>query len=507
MRRNTIITKVFIPNRGECAVRLLDTLRKLGIPAVVAYTPEDKNCYHVKMADEAIEISSYNDIPGIIKAARRCGADAILPGWGFRSEDPKFAKACEKEGIIFIGPPEDAMKICGRKESTKNLAKKAGVPTIPGTPQSMQKGRLKRWAIKHGLSNEEDSVCFMLKATAGGGGSGNEIIRFASDMDAVIERIGGRSRRLFKNPKLLLERYIENARHIEVQFMRDQQGHFLNLATRECSLQLRYQKIIEVAPAWMLSKEQEEEIARYAKDIAERVNYCGVGTVEFLLTEKGEILFLEVNPRLQVEHGITELITGFDLVEMQILIAQGRDLPVSQEEVHTMGYAIEARVSTLKQNPQDPTVFIPVTGTVDKFHLPKMKDVRIDHALQNGEEIGVNYNPTQLKVMAWGQTRKKAIQKLITALKRIKITGVETNISFLLLILKHPKIKEGEYGIEFLEKLLVESPGTFNEKEKAAAIGVALVTVLKNTPKIVVPSRWRLAGRLDQTMGFSRGKW
>ena len=489
-------------------MRLLDTLRKLGIPAVVAYAPEDENCYHVKMSDERVGISSYDDISAIMKAARRCGADAILPGWGFRSEDQKFVKACKKAGITFIGPSESVMKICGQKERTKDLAQKAGVPIILGTPKSMQRGGLKKWAIKHGLSNEEDSIPFMLKATAGGGGSGNEVIYQVSDMDDVLARIGGRSQRLFKSPKLLLEQFVENARHIEVQFVRDQQGNFLDLGTRECSLQLRYQKMVEIAPAWMLTQEQEIEISNYVKNIVDLVDYCGVGTVEFLLTEKGEILFLEINPRLQVEHGITELITGLDLVEMQILIANGEDLPISQEEVHIEGYAVEVRVSTLIQNPQDPTVFIPVIGTVEEVHFPEMKNVRIDHALREEEEIGPNYNPTQLKAMAWGQTRKKAINKLKAALKKVKIVGIDTNIPFLLVVLEHPKVKEGEYGIEFLEKFLRKSAEK-KEKKIAVAVAVGLVAALKNRPvypRATPLSHWRFAGRQAQLNGYPGGR-
>ena len=506
--RNKIVTKVFIPNRGVCAVRLLKTLKRLGIPAVVAFTPEDEDCFHVKFAKESAEVIAYDDVSSIMKAASLCGADAILPGWGFKSEDPKLAKACQKVGITFIGPAEDVMKVCGKKELTKDLAVKACVPIIPGTPKSMKKGGLEKWAIANGLSNEEDSVTFMLKATAGGGGNGNEIISCLSEMNAALDRIGGRAKRYWDSRKLLLELYIENARHIEVQFVRDQHENFLDLGTRECSLQVRYQKLIEISPAWMLTQGQEEALSRYTKDLAELVNYCGVGTVEFLLTEKGEIYFLEINPRLQVEHGITELITAIDLVEMQILIAQGKELSISQEDVIFDGSAVEVRVNTQIRDPQNLKTLIGVAGIVEELKLPKIKHVRLEHALSIGEEIGPNFNSTQMQAMAWAPTREKALSKLKGALEKMEI-GIGNNISFLCEILEHPKVKEGDYGIDFLEEFLKDSAKKFNEKEVAAAVAVALATALGNKqsyPKVPPQSYWRLAGRHAQLNSFPGGR-
>ena len=502
------IERVLIANRGECARGIVSTCNKLGITPVIVYTPDDKDSLHVREAGEkAHEISSYTDIEGIIKAAQKSQSDAIHPGWGFVSEDPKFAKACEKKGIIFIGPQESAMRKAGNKETIKRIATNLGVPVITSTPPSLRASRVAGWAKRNGLSNEPDSVPMMLKAATAGGGNGNQVVRRLEDLDKAVamvtrctEKLGRSSRRVF------MERFLTDVHHVEVQVLGDQHENLVHLGTRDCSVQANQQKLIEEAPAPFLTPEQEKLLYEYALEIGKAIGYSNAGPVEFLVGRNGGIFFMEFNPRLQVEHGVTELITGLDLVEQQIRIAEGKKLPRDVKKPKFSGVAIEARVNAQRIYKQDPQRFtlIPSGGEVEKMIIPKGENIRVDHCLYDGYAINNNYNPTQAKVMTWALSRDEAIGNLREALGEFVIKGVETNIPFIIDVLSHPKFVGGNHTTAFSQELLGElaekESGDSYEKETAAAIGVGVALALgrRDTENHVSATLWKSAGRTEQ---------
>ena len=515
---------VLVANRGECAVRIIRTLQRMNIHAVAIYTKDDKSCRHVRLGDSAYEISDYNDIAEIMKVVRRSKAKAIHPGWGFKSEDPNFPKECARKGVVFIGPNDEVMRNAGNKETCRGIAEELEIPIIPGSPSDVRKRRsLKKWAKDNGLSDLEDSVVFMLKAAAGAGGGGNEIIYSLGEFDDVARRIAGRARRFWKNQRVFLERYIEGGRHIEVQFVRylDPEGnsYILLLGTRDCSVQWQHQKIVEIAPAPNVTNDQEAKLYAYTELLAERMNYVGVGTVEYLIDSDGVICFLEINPRLQVEHGISELITGYDLVEFGVRVALGEMLPVSRGDVQINGYAVEVRVNTQTIHPDDHKTPIATAGMITGVILPNGGFVRVDHALNVEYLVNMDFNPTQAKIMAWGATYEEAVQHVIEALRETRIEGVETNISLLLQILADPTFQRGEHDTTFLPGLLerIAESGEFlpdnTQKERIAAAAVAVALALKRqerVPPFPSSSEWRDMGRWQQMAGLSfagRRRW
>lgn len=507
------IERILIANRGECARGIAFTCKRLEITPVVVYTPDDEKSLHVKEAGkEAHKIPSYTDIESIIKAACESQVQAIHPGWGFVSEDPKFAKACEKKGIIFIGPQESAIRKAGNKETIKRIATNLGVPVITSTPPSLRVSRVAGWAKRNGLSNEPDSVPMMLKAATAGGGSGNQVIRRLEDLDKAVtdviqrtEKLKGSSRRVF------MERFLADVRHVEVQVLGDQHKNLVHLGTRDCSVQYNQQKIIEEAPAPFLSQDQQELLYSYALELAKAIEYSSAGTVEFLVEPNGNSFFMEFNPRLQVEHGVTELITGLDLVEQQIRIAEGKKLTKDVKNPKFSGVAIEARVNSQRIYKQDPQRFtlIPSGGKVEQVIFPEGKDIRVDHCLYDGYTINPNYNPTQAKVMVLSSSRDGAIDDLRRALKEFEIKGVETNIPFIIGALSHSKFVKGEhttgFSQELLEELARKEGGDYHNREIAAAIGVSLVLAFRdkqNQDRQNGVSKnatvWKIAGRIAQ---------
>ncbi|MEK7534384.1 MAG: biotin carboxylase N-terminal domain-containing protein [Patescibacteria group bacterium] len=493
--------KLLVLNRGDPARRVIHTARKLEIPTATVFTPDDEKSLHVKDANEAHKIESYSDIAGAVKIARRIGAKMIHPGWGFESENPKFPRACDKAGIIFIGPSEEAMKKAGDKKRAKNIAKKLEIPVIKSSLRKTPAG-ITKWATKNGLSDGEESFPMMIKAARGGGGLANTAVFHLEDINAAIERLTDRSGKHFGNSTIFIEQYIPNARHVEVQLLGDQHGNLVYQGTRDCTIQYRNQKVIEVAPASFLTLNQEKLLQDYALAIGKAIEYSSAGTAEFLITPDGEIFFMEFNPRLQVEHGITELITGDDLVEEQIRIAQGEHLVFSQEDIKFNGVAIEARVNAQTINPTDPKTLMASSGVVEQVIFPKGKDIRVDHSLYDGYELNLNYNPTQAKVMAWSPSREEAIQKLREALGCFEVKGVKTNIPLLLIVLSHPRFLAGTHTTTFFEEML-------EEMVKAGAIGGAVAFALQERQReeevVVFPKTydpWRQAGRMEQ---MSRG--
>ena len=507
------ISRVLVANRGECARRIADTVTRLEKAPIVVYSADDQNNLHVKEAKEAHEISSYADIAGTIAVAREAGADAIIPGWGFQSENPKFRKACDKAGIIFVGPTEEAMKKAGNKETIKGIAKKLGIPTIESSSK-IKRSDVVGWATKHGLTDDENSVAMMLKAAKAGGGSGNAVVFRLQDLDVAVSKLTDRSQRLWGRSRIFAERLVSDARHVEVQILGDEHNRVIHLGTRDCTVQYLHQKVVEEAPAPFLSSEQEKLLYEYALAIGKAVRYSSAGTVEFLVSEKEGILLMEVNPRLQVEHGITELITGVDLVEQQIRIAEGRHAP-PQKTIKFSGNAIEARVNAQTIYEADPTMLIPSGGIVEKVVFPEGRNVRVDHALYKGYEVNPNYNPTQAKVMVLSSNREGAIEGLKDALGRFHTKGVETNIPVVLEVISHPDFIAGDHKTNFLGEVLREmAEKEHDDRELAAAIGAAVAVALRQRQSngettVYVDSQhsvWRMFGRSQQMRGSLHGR-
>ena len=501
------IERILIANRGECSRGIASTCNKLGITPVVVYTEDDRDSLHTRDAGkEAHEIPSYTDIESIIKAAQVSQAGAIHPGWGFLAENPKLARACEKANILFVGPSKDAMSRAGDKEKIKTIATELGIPVITSTPSSLRLSRIPGWARRNGLSDKDNSTPMMLKAATAGGGNGNQVVSNLQELNKAIETVkrraknlGGSSRRVF------MERFLPEVRHVEVQVLGDQHENFVHLGTRDCSVQYNQQKIIEEAPAPFLTAEQEELLYEYALEIGKAIGYSNAGTVEFLVGRNGGIFFMEFNPRLQVEHGVTELITGLDLVEQQIRIAEGKKLPKDVKNPKFSGVAIEARVNAQRIYKQDPQRFtlIPSGGKVEEIIFPEGKDIRVDHSLYKGYKMNPNYNPTQAKVMAWSSSRDGAIAGLRRALEEFVIKGVETNIPFILDTLSHSKFVKGEhttaFSAELLEELAEKEGEDYHERKMAADIGVSIALALQDKNNHVSSATlWKSAGRTEQ---------
>jgi propionyl-CoA carboxylase alpha chain len=492
-------TKILIANRGEIAVRIIKTAKKLGIKTVAVYSEVDANALHVKMADEAICIgpapssSSYINIPALISAIKATGAQAVHPGYGFLSENSEFCKALEKEGVVFIGPSVYSLQSMGDKIQSKQIAKDAGVYTIPGFEGVVENDQ-------HALKlAQEIGYPVMLKASAGGGGKGMRIAWNEEEVLQGFRLAAAESKSSFGDDRLLIEKYIDNPRHIEIQIIGDQHGNLVYLPERECSIQRRNQKVVEEAPSTFLDSETRRRMGEQAVALANRVGYFSAGTVEFLVDSKKNFYFLEMNTRLQVEHPITELITGIDLVEWMIYVAMGRKLPITnQEQVNSLlnGWAIEARVYA-----EDPSNYLPCIGRLRRYVDPSVlidsnsheqngslilndKDgsiVRCDSGIVEGSEISIYYDPMICKLSTWGKTRQKAIDRMIQALDIYVIQGLTHNISLLREIMTHPRFISGAISTKFLKE---EYPEGFHghklqsPEEKCIVDAAAIMKIL-----------------------------
>src|SRR5262245_15110535 len=447
--------KILIANRGEIALRVMRSCRAMGIETVAVYSEADAHAPHVRFAGEAVHLGaapakeSYLRIEKIIDAAERTGADAIHPGYGFLSENAEFAESCAAAGVVFIGPPPTAIQAMGLKSSARRLAAEAGAPVVPGydgEDQSVETFRARM--IEIGLP-------VLIKASAGGGGKGMRVVRTEN---AVYEAVGSARReaeKAFGDDSLLLEKYIDGARHIEVQILGDARGNMVHLFERDCSLQRRHQKIVEESPSPAVTGELRRKMGDAAINIGRAVGYTNAGTVEFILAPSGEFYFIEVNTRLQVEHPVTEMVTGLDLVRLQIEIAEGRPLPFSQADLKTEGHAIEARLYA-----EDPAKdFLPSTGKILDLHLPAIEEgggLRIDSGLESGMEVGIHYDPMLAKLIAHGESRDEAIRKLVYALRKSSIQGLRTNRDFLIRLLDHPDFRRGGAHTGFIAERLDE---------------------------------------------------
>jgi propionyl-CoA carboxylase alpha chain len=443
------IRKILIANRGEIALRIIRTCRAMGIATVAVYSGADRRSPHVRPADEAAPIGdSYLCIEEIVEAARKTGADAIHPGYGFLAENADFTAACESAGFIFIGPSSEVIRKMGSKILARRIMAEAGIPVIPEAADL--------------------EVPLLIKASAGGGGRGMRLVSSRADLDGALESARREAESGFGDGTLLLEKFIPNARHIEVQILGDRHGNLVHLFERECSIQRRHQKVIEESPAPGLSDELRHRLFEAALRAARAIRYTNAGTVEFLLAPSGEFYFMEVNTRIQVEHPVTEAITGLDLVRLQIEIAEDRPLPFSQREVRRSGHAMEARLYA-----EDPdNDFLPATGAILEWDPPE--NLRIDSGVEKGSEIGIHYDPLLAKVISRAADRETALRRLADGLRRLWIAGLQTNREFLIRVLDHPDFREGKVHTGFIEEHLAELIAVRDPAgDYAAAVAVA----------------------------------
>src|SRR5215211_1641287 len=443
----TPIRTLLIANRGEIAVRVVRAAHELGLRAVAIYGEGEHEVMHVRLADDAWRIASaatipYLDIPAIIEIARRSGADAIHPGYGFLAENPDFAQASADAGIVFVGPPAEAIAAMGDKIEARRIAAAAGVPVVPGSdgPVDSASAAL-AWGAEHGYP-------VAVKASGGGGGRGFRVARAPEEMESAFLGASGEAARSFANPEVYLERYLDDPRHIEVQLMADAHGQIIAVGDRDCSVQRRHQKLIEEAPAPGIPEETRKAMADAAVALARAVAYRGAGTVEFLLDAGGKFAFLEMNTRIQVEHPVTEMTTGIDLVREQILVACGAPLSFAVEDVVARGHAIECRI-----NAEDPGKgFAPVPGTITRFQPPAGMGVRVDSAAESGSRIHPAYDSLIAKVVAWGRDRGEARARMRRALLELDVAGVPTTRQFHLRLLDHPEWQCGAATTTFLDQ-------------------------------------------------------
>lgn len=501
------ITAILIANRGEIASRVIRTCRKMGIKAIAVHSEADRNAPFVAQADEAVFLGgsspaeSYLDMDKVIDAAKRSGADAIHPGYGFLSENAAFAKRCADEGIVFIGPHPEAIAAMGSKSEAKTLMMKAGVPVVPGYQGEDQSSER--------LSNEAIAMGFpvLLKAAAGGGGKGMRIVHDAAGVNAGIDAAKREAKSAFGNDELIVEKYIASGRHIEFQIFGDQHGNAIHLLERECTIQRRYQKVIEESPSPVMGDELRSRMGAVAVDAAKALRYDNAGTVEFIHDEtSGEFYFLEVNTRLQVEHPVTEEITGLDLVRMQIESAQGLPLRIAQEDVKAKGYAIECRLYA-EDAAND---FMPVTGTVTRFSWPAMDGLRVETAVESGSAITVHYDPMIAKLVVWSEDRASAHRRMAYVLRQLVCLGTTTNQSFLLKLLEHPEFQAGKYDTHFIrEHFDAASLEATDEQLRIASIAVALATwqQRENARTLLrsMPSGWRNSPYAPQSLDLHFG--
>ncbi|AKZ55861.1 Acetyl-/propionyl-coenzyme A carboxylase alpha chain [Streptomyces ambofaciens ATCC 23877] len=494
---SSMFDTVLVANRGEIAVRVIRTLRSLGVRSVAVFSDADADARHVREADEAVRIGpapaaeSYLSVERLLEAAARTGAQAVHPGYGFLAENAAFARACEEAGLVFIGPSADAIALMGDKIRAKETVKAAGVPVVPGSSGSgLTDGQLADAAREIGTP-------VLLKPSAGGGGKGMRLVRDAAVLADEIAAARREARASFGDDTLLVERWIDRPRHIEIQVLADGHGGVVHLGERECSLQRRHQKIIEEAPSVLLDEATRAAMGEAAVQAARSCGYRGAGTVEFIVPggDPSRYYFMEMNTRLQVEHPVTELVTGLDLVEWQLRVAAGEPLGFTQDDVRLTGHAVEARLCA-----EDPARgFLPSGGTVLRLHEPEGDGVRTDSGLSEGSEVGSLYDPMLSKVIAYGPDRATALRKLRAALARTVTLGVQTNAGFLRRLLAHPAVVAGELDTGLVEREVDGLVATGVPEEVYEAAAAVRLDALRPrgdgwTDPFSVPSGWRMGG-------------
>jgi acetyl-CoA carboxylase biotin carboxylase subunit len=464
--------KILVANRGEIALRIMRSAKEMGIKTVAVFSEADRNALHVRYADEAICIGpapsnqSYLVGSKIIDACKLTGAQAIHPGYGFLSENPAFAQQVKDAGLTLIGPTPEAMEIMGNKLSAKAAALKYNIPMVPGTEEAITDiEEAKQRAIEVGFP-------ILIKAAAGGGGKGMRIVEKADDFEEQMHLAVSEATSAFGDGAVFIERYVTSPRHIEIQVLGDTHGNIVHLFERECSVQRRHQKVVEEAPSSVLTPEIREKMGRCAVDVARSVSYVGAGTVEFILDENLDFFFLEMNTRLQVEHPVTEMITGLDLVKEQIKIARGEALSFKQEDLKISGHAMELRVYA-----EDPlNNFLPDIGKLQTYQTPKGYGVRVDDGFEQGMEIPIYYDPMIAKLITFGKDRTEAIERMVRAIDEYDITGIQTTLGFGKFVMQHPAFVSGKFDTHFVNKYFT-TDSLKNEKEEEAMIA-ALTAVL-----------------------------
>ena len=464
-----MLRKILIANRGEIAVRILRACQELGVATVAVYSDADRHALHVRNADEAYRIGpapardSYLRIDRILDAARESGAQAVHPGYGFLAENPEFAAACEEAGLLFIGPPAQAIAAMGDKVMARRLMKEAGVPVIPGTAQDLQDEALLKEAAQIGYP-------LYIKAAAGGGGKGMRLVQHPDQAERALKSARREALNAFDDDRVYLEKALQGAHHVEIQVLADGHGHAIHLGERECSVQRRHQKLIEEAPSPTVDEDLRQRMGEIAVRAAQAVGYVNAGTVEFLLDEHGQFYFLEMNTRLQVEHPITEAITGIDIVAEQLRIASGAPLSYAQEDVHRQGWAIECRIIA-----EDPFhEFRPHSGTIRHLVEPSGPGVRVDSGLYQDGEVSPYYDSLLAKLITWGDTRAEAIRRMRRALDEYRILGIPTTIPFHRQVMEAPDFVQGKYDTSFLETSFSMSTQAYNELKEVAALSATL---------------------------------
>ncbi|TKJ39073.1 acetyl-CoA carboxylase biotin carboxylase subunit [candidate division LCP-89 bacterium B3_LCP] len=495
-----MFNRILIANRGEIAVRIIRAAREMGIETVAVYSDADRMALHTRLADYAYNIGpppsaeSYLNKERIIEAARQAKAEAIHPGYGFLAENADFAGAVTNAGLTFIGPPPQAIRDMGLKTRAREIMQKAGVPVTPGTESAIEPGK--------GAEKIAQEIGYpvLIKAASGGGGKGMRIVHKPEELLKSMEAASREAASAFGDPQVYIEKYLESPRHIEIQVLADHHGNVIHLNERECSIQRRHQKVIEEAPSPVITPELREKIGAAAVAAARACGYQNAGTVEFLFDKRRNFYFMEMNTRLQVEHPVTEMTTGIDLVKEQLKIAAGEPLTIKQEDVKISGHAIECRIYA-----EDPlNNFFPSTGRIDYFHTPAGPGIRNDSGIFEGGEISVYYDPLISKLVAWGGDRAEAIQRMKGALQEYHIAGVHSNIAFCLLVMNTPAFVDGKIDTHFIEQHVQLSDMAEGSEELRKIAAIAAVTAFHSEPKAAkiskggIPSAispWLTSGR------------
>jgi acetyl-CoA carboxylase biotin carboxylase subunit len=496
--------KVLIANRGEIAVRVMRACREMGIATVAVYSAVDRGSLHVRYADEAYLIGaaasteSYLRIDRILDAAQRSGAEAIHPGYGFLAENPDFARACESAGIIFIGPPVQAMELMGSKTASRQAVMVAGHPVVPGTDHNLE--------TFEDVARVADGIGFpiMLKASAGGGGKGLRLVHAAGELESAYRTACAEAQNAFGDPSVYIEKYLEQPRHVEIQILGDVHGNLIYLGERECSLQRRHQKVMEECPSPLIDADMRRRMGETAVRVGKLAGYFNAGTVEFLVDPDRNFYFLEMNTRLQVEHPVTEMVVGIDLVKEQLRIAAGEPLRWRQEDVVMRGAAIECRIYA-----EDPANnFFPCPGLIRRLQAPRGPGVRSDSGVYEGWTVPIEYDPLLAKLVIWGSDRTEAIARLRRALAEYEVFGIQTTIPFFRRVAEHADFLAGKIDTGFIDRALAEgilAPDEVPAETERVALLAAALDAARNgrgRPSAAVPgSAWKMAGRdalLDQ---------
>jgi propionyl-CoA carboxylase alpha chain len=463
--------KILIANRGEIAIRVMQTAQKMGIKTVAVYSEADRNAPHVKFADEAVCIGeapsnqSYLLGSKIIEVAKKLNVDGIHPGYGFLSENADFAEEVEKNNLIFIGPKSKAIRIMGSKLAAKDAVKNYNIPMVPGIDEAITDIKKAKVIAK------EIGFPILIKASAGGGGKGMRIVEEEKDLESQMNRAISEATSAFGDGSVFIEKYVTSPRHIEIQVMADNHGNILYFFERECSIQRRHQKVVEEAPSSILTPELRKEMGVAATKVAKACDYLGAGTVEFLMDADHKFYFLEMNTRLQVEHPVTELISGVDLVELQIKIARGEAMAIKQEDLRINGHALELRVYA-----EDPlNDFLPSVGTLETYRLPSGKGVRVDNGFEEGMEVPIYYDPMLSKLISYGKDRDEAIQIMLKAIENYHIEGVQTTLPFGKFVFEHEAFRSGNFDTHFVKNYY--SPEVLNKKAEEEAEIAAVLAV------------------------------